>query len=143
MGGISALKREAENRKESIDIKKESFRNIVTGKIYGLMKNEKISKTELSQKMGVSKAAITKLLSGDRNFTIDKITELSNILGYTPAIFFTKKHSFSEIEYSSFMRYFEKTKRTVEIVFENDKKIRATEESEKRFEALFLKENWN
>ena len=90
MGGLSSFKENLESNINSLEVKKETFRNIITGDVYRLLESENISKTELAKQLHVSKPAVTKLLSGDRNFTIDKIVEISDVLGYYPKIMFMK-----------------------------------------------------
>ena len=136
MGGISLLKNEISLQNDSLEIQKESFRNIVTGKICKLMEDEAVTKSGLARKLGISKAAITNLLSGDRNFTIDKITEIACILGYKPSIFFNRRNSFSEIEFRSFIRFFEKKRSILDLSGRNGSKMKFIEESEKNFEIL-------
>ena len=92
MGGLEKFRANEAFHKNDIEIEKETFRNIVTSNIYQIMSYENINKTKLAELAGVSKAAITMTLSGDRNFTIDKLTEISSALGYTPLIEFKKKN---------------------------------------------------
>lgn len=92
MGGLEKFRANEAFHKNDIEIEKETFRNIVTSNIYQIMTYENINKTKLAELAGVSKAAITMTLSGDRNFTIDKLTEISSALGYTPLIVFKKKN---------------------------------------------------
>lgn len=106
MGGIAKFKKRLESSIDSLEIKKETFRNIITGKIYDIMKISNVNKCELSKKMKVSKASITNLLSGNRNFTIDKITEIAHQMNYTPSIDFLPRKSIDfEMRYC---KYYEK-----------------------------------
>jgi len=91
MGGLDKFRANEVFHENDIDIQKETFRNIVTSKIYQLMAIENINKKNLADLINVSKSAITTTLSGDRNFTIDKVTEISSALGYIPVINFKKK----------------------------------------------------
>ena len=103
MGGINNFKR-IEDEKYELDVEKETQRIILTGKLYSLMDKHNISKAKLSMKMKKSRPAITHLLSGDRNFTIDKLTELAYHIGYKMNVSFTPLHNiqknYIEIFYS-------------------------------------------
>ena len=84
MGGLEKFRDKYYSNLDALDVKAETFRNIVTGCIYQIMDNENISKSVLAEKMKISKAAVTTLLSGDRNFTIDKLSEICYHLSCTP-----------------------------------------------------------
>lgn len=75
-------------KKPSLNVQQQVIRGLVTGKIYDLMEKEKLTKAALAKKLGISKPAVTTLLSGDRNFTVDKITEVAYCMDRTPKIDF-------------------------------------------------------
>jgi len=52
----------------------------VTYKIKEILKKQKITKAEFARRCGVSRAQITKWLSGDRNFTLKTITKMEYAL---------------------------------------------------------------
>ncbi len=84
MAGLAELRDRVKTRTDSLEVAKGTLRNVVTGQIYNLMNKEGTSKSELARKMEISKAAVSKLLSGDRNFTIDTLAHLSFVLGFHP-----------------------------------------------------------
>jgi DNA-binding Xre family transcriptional regulator len=87
-GGLEKFK----NYESNIEVEQETFRNIITGKIYQLLSRENINKKQLADKLNISKAAVTSMLSGDRNFTIDNLTKITSVIGYIPIILFKKKN---------------------------------------------------
>ena len=62
-----------------LEIEQQTFRDQVTGYLHRILESS-------NQNMGVTPAAVTKLLSGDRNFSLDKLTEIAFRLGYVPSI---------------------------------------------------------
>ncbi len=84
MGGIGTYT-EDRTHKDNLDVQKRVFRNVVTSLLYEMMEREQVSKAELASRLHISKAAVTNLLSGDRNFTIDTLTAISHALGYIPS----------------------------------------------------------
>jgi plasmid maintenance system antidote protein VapI len=88
MGGLEKFK----NYEGGIDVEQETFRNIITGKIYQLLSRENINKKQLADRLNISKAAVTSMLSGDRNFTVDNLIKITSVIGYTPFITFRRKN---------------------------------------------------
>ena len=84
MGGITRFSRELEDYQNSLVVQRDTFRNVVTGALYGAMHKEGVTKTVLADRLGISKPAVTNLLSGERNLTIDKISEVCFSLDSTP-----------------------------------------------------------
>jgi len=74
--------------KPTLQTQQEVVRGLITAKIYALLQQANLSKTELAQRMGISKPAISGLMSGNRNFTIDKLTEIAYLFNLTPKIDF-------------------------------------------------------
>lgn len=56
------------------------------------MEEHHMNRTEFAQYLGVSKGYVTQLLSGDYNYSLEKLVELSLKIGYVPQV------SFEEIE---------------------------------------------
>lgn len=77
MSGLAGLREYISKNKNSLEVKKETFRNVITAKIYEQMKQCGKSKADMAKLMGTSKPAVTTLLSGNRNFTIDKLVEIA------------------------------------------------------------------
>ena len=84
MAGLAELRERIKIRADSLKVAKATLRNVVTGQIYSLMDKEGTTKSKLARKMKISKAAVSKLLSGDRNFTIDTLAHISFVLGFHP-----------------------------------------------------------
>ena len=56
------------------------------------MEERHMNRTQFAEYLGVSKGYITQLLSGDYNYSLEKLVELSLKIGYVPQV------SFEEIE---------------------------------------------
>ena len=72
----------------SLDIQKEVVRGLTTAKLLSMMEESGITKADLARELGVSKAAVTGWLRGNRNFTIDTLTQIARVFGKTPRIEF-------------------------------------------------------
>jgi plasmid maintenance system antidote protein VapI len=114
-GGLKKFKDYVIANKNTLEIEKETLRNVITGKIYKLMEIEGKSKADLAKSLEVSKPAITRLLSGDNNFTIDKISEVSFYLGYTPFIYFKKSGVLDPAEVKHIFERMKQIQHTVNI----------------------------
>lgn len=57
-------------------IQRAANRIIVSGLIHEVMENKGISQAELASRMNVCKSHISRLLSGDRNLTLDTISDM-------------------------------------------------------------------
>lgn len=84
MGGLTKFKEDFNALDNDMDVKKMTFRNVVTGEFYKWMLRNNLKKIDIAEKLGKSKAAVTSLLSGDRNLTLDKLVELSDVIGCKP-----------------------------------------------------------
>ncbi len=87
MAIFNSLKKRLKS-KPTLQTQQEVVRGLITAKIYALLQQANLSKTELAQRMGISKPAISGLMSGNRNFTIDKLTEIAYLFNLTPKIDF-------------------------------------------------------
>jgi transcriptional regulator with XRE-family HTH domain len=54
----------------------------VTETICGILKNEKISRKELADRLGKSKGFVSQLLNGGRNLTLRTVADILHVLGY-------------------------------------------------------------
>lgn len=54
--------------------------------IHNYLENNNISRTDLAQKLGVTKGYISQVLNGDFNFKLSKLVELSLAIGKFPKI---------------------------------------------------------
>ena len=72
--------------KPTLDVQQEVVRGLVTSKLYSLLQEAGLSKADLAGKLNVSKAAVTGWLSGNRNFTVDTLTQIAYVCYKTPKI---------------------------------------------------------
>ena len=79
--------------KPTLDVQQEVVRGLVTSKLYSLLQEAGLSKADLAGKLNVSKAAVTGWLSGNRNFTVDTLTQIAYVCDRTPKIEFVPLNS--------------------------------------------------
>ncbi|MCG8569636.1 MAG: helix-turn-helix domain-containing protein [Spirochaetes bacterium] len=91
MGGIANLSKVTINNRYSIDFEKKLFREEITSQIYKILKKENITVKEISKFMDVSEQEITDFISGNIDYSIDKLVELCFQLGYSPKISINQK----------------------------------------------------
>lgn len=60
-----------------------------------LMRDQQISRAEVAERLGVSRAYVTRVLNGNPNLTIKTLLKLSDALGHELAISFTPKPDIS------------------------------------------------
>jgi transcriptional regulator with XRE-family HTH domain len=65
---------------DKTELEKTSNRMLVAAKIGNALKQKKITQKEFAKIMSRSESEISEWLSGDRNFTIDTLTEISTAL---------------------------------------------------------------
>lgn len=63
-----------------LEVQKETLRTVITANIQEAMRDDGITREELADRMGRSKAYVTSMLSGDRNFTIDALATVAHHL---------------------------------------------------------------
>jgi transcriptional regulator with XRE-family HTH domain len=80
-------------------------RMLIAVKISKALKQKKISQKQFAGKMGKSTTVISEWLSGDRNFTIDTLTDIGDMLGIklldtelAPALTITSNYSKDEVK---------------------------------------------
>lgn len=66
---------------DELSLAKTRNRMLIAAKIADAMHNNKMNQKQLAQKMGKTESEISEWLSGDRNFTVDTLTEIGHILG--------------------------------------------------------------
>lgn len=71
----------AKNSSTDMEIQRYVMRNMVTAEILNSMENLDISKTELASRLNFTKGHISRILSGDRNMTLDTISDIALALG--------------------------------------------------------------
>lgn len=52
------------------------------------MEERHMNRTQFAEYLGVSKGYVTQLLSGDYNYSLEKLVELSLKIGYVPKVYF-------------------------------------------------------
>lgn len=60
----------------------EAARAEVSDEIFRMMQAQKVSKAELARRLGTSRAAVTQMLKGNGNMTVDKLARVAFVLGY-------------------------------------------------------------
>lgn len=91
MSGLAKLKKEL-TEKSSLSVEQETIRNVITGKIYEIMREDNVTESRLASKLKVSTKFVKLLLSGDKNFDIDLLTEILYVLNRKIHITFNKSY---------------------------------------------------
>lgn len=65
---------------DKVELEKISNKMLIAAKIGDVLKREGLSQKEFAAKIGKTETEISAWLSGDRNFTIDTLTEISYLL---------------------------------------------------------------
>jgi transcriptional regulator with XRE-family HTH domain len=79
--------------KPTLDVQQQVVRGLITAKLYALMQEAGLSKAALAGRLDVSKAAVTGWLNGNRNFTVDTLTQIAFACDKTPKIEFVPLNS--------------------------------------------------
>lgn len=66
---------------DELSLAKTRNRMLIAAKIADAMRNSKMNQKQFAQKMGKTESEISEWLSGDRNFTMDTLTEIGHVLG--------------------------------------------------------------
>lgn len=66
---------------DELSLSKTRNRMLIAAKIADAMHNNKMNQKQFAQKMGKTESEISEWLSGDRNFTVDTLTEIGHVLG--------------------------------------------------------------
>ena len=69
--------------KSELSLAKTRNRMVVAAKIADAMRGCGMNQNQLAQKMGKTDSEISEWLSGDRNFTLDTLTEIEHTLNVT------------------------------------------------------------
>ena len=99
---------------DELSLAKTRNRMLIAAKIADAMHSKKMNQKQLAQKMGKTESEISEWLSGDRNFTMDTLTEIGHVLGIS--LFDTESTQYS---YSTKV---ERTARIIPIGFSQQKK---------------------
>jgi transcriptional regulator with XRE-family HTH domain len=76
------FKEALEEAEGSFEYKLESLELEVTEKILEIMEAKGVNRSELAQRLGVSKAAVSKLLNDGSNMTLKRLLTISEALGH-------------------------------------------------------------
>jgi transcriptional regulator with XRE-family HTH domain len=82
MQALGWFKEEWERAKDTFDYKLESLELEVTERILEIMEEKGISRSELAERLGVSKAAISKLLNNGSNMTLKRLLTIAEALDH-------------------------------------------------------------
>lgn len=80
---------------DELSLAKTRNRMLIAATIADAMHNNKMNQKQLAQKMGKTESEISEWLSGDRNFTVDTLTEIGHILGVSLFNTNTTQYSYS------------------------------------------------
>jgi transcriptional regulator with XRE-family HTH domain len=81
MKAYAWFKRELERARDSFDYKLEGLELEVTERILQVMEEKGISRSELAERLGVSKAAVSKLFNNGSNMTLKRLLTIAEALG--------------------------------------------------------------
>lgn len=81
--GTPELKQKLEAARNTFDYRLEKVLFEVAEQVCKLIESQRITRSELAQRLSVSPAYITKLLNGNPNLTIKSLLRLSDVLGQT------------------------------------------------------------
>jgi DNA-binding Xre family transcriptional regulator len=74
------FKKEYQEAKKSFEYKLEGLEIVILEKIAEVMGKKRISKSDLAQKLGVTKQAITNLFKNGSNITLKRLLSIANVL---------------------------------------------------------------
>lgn len=66
--------------------------SLITNKICKIMKDHKINRTQLANKLEISPPAVTRMLDGNPNFTLKRLVSVADALGQELIVDFKPKH---------------------------------------------------
>jgi hypothetical protein len=81
----------------------EDLQNQLFREVSAYMKTNKLNRTELAKEWGVSKGYITQVLSGECNFSLKKLVELSLKMQKAPVVEYVSTHDMYEMDKISLM----------------------------------------
>jgi plasmid maintenance system antidote protein VapI len=84
---LAALKASLK-KKPTLSVQQAVVRGLVTARIYEMLDNNGKTKADLARILKTSRAAITSMLGGDRNLTLNTITEIAWHFGKAPRMEF-------------------------------------------------------
>ena len=93
-----------EEFEDDLDFKVEGVAFDITEQICEIIKEQGISRADLSRLLDTSKSAVTKMLDGSANFTLKRLIKIAMVLNKNLNVQFTepkKKSNFNDIEKST------------------------------------------
>jgi transcriptional regulator with XRE-family HTH domain len=86
------FKNKLDELKDDFEFRLEGFILNITEDICKRMKKKNINRTDLAQKLNVSRPAVTKILNGSSNFTLRTLLSIADALEFDLEIGFTEKN---------------------------------------------------
>lgn len=90
MNGIERFQELAKVSDQDKDIRRGVLRNLVTAEILQVMEGSGITKSKLASELKCSKSHVSRLLSGDRNMTLDTLSDIALVLEMHFSVSLTK-----------------------------------------------------
>ena len=81
---------------DELSLAKTRNRMMVAAKIADAMRSSGMNQKQLAQKMGKTESEVSEWLSGDRNFTLDTLTEIEHTLNVSLLDTNTPRYAYSE-----------------------------------------------
>ena len=82
--------------KDELSLAKTRNRMLVAAKIADAMRSSNMNQKQLAQKMGKTESEVSEWLSGDRNFTLDTLTEIEHTLNVSLINTESSRYAYSE-----------------------------------------------
>jgi transcriptional regulator with XRE-family HTH domain len=83
------FKKEFDEARDTFEYKLEGLELEVTEKILRIMEEQGISRSDLAQRLGVSKAAVSKLLNNGSNMTLRRLLTIAEAMGHNLSVNFS------------------------------------------------------
>ncbi len=81
---------------DELSLAKTRNRMLVAAKIADAMRSSNMNQKQLAQKMGKTESEVSEWLSGDRNFTLDTLTEIEHTLNVLLINTESSRYAYSE-----------------------------------------------
>ncbi len=81
---------------DELSLAKTRNRMVVAAKIADVMRSSGLNQKQLAQKMGKTESEVSEWLSGDRNFTLDTLTEIEHALNVSLIDTNNPRYAYSE-----------------------------------------------
>lgn len=81
---------------DELSLAKTRNRMLVAAKISDAMRSSGLNQKQLAEKMGKTESEVSEWLSGDRNFTLDTLTEIEHALNVSLVDTISSRYAYSE-----------------------------------------------